>query len=60
MLTLFFIFVIFFIIHQQYGLSAISMGLAMSFGAVVAIFLGPVAGVCGAIAWAILSSNKSE
>lgn len=60
MLAILFLCVILIIIHRRHGLSATSVGLALTFGAIIAIFLGPPGGICGVIAWAILSPNKGQ
>jgi len=60
MFAMLFIFIVFLVIRHYWGLSTFVMGLAMTFGAVVGTIFCPVAGIIGAIAWAIMASDKTQ
>lgn len=60
MFAMLFIFIVFLVIRHYWGPSTFVMGLAMTFGAVVGTIFCPVAGIIGAIAWAIMASYKTQ
>ena len=60
MFYLFCIFVIFWVIHLRHGLTVGAIALAMLFGSVIAIFLGPCGAIAGTVLWVILASGPDD